>query len=318
MDELWQRYRTFWMPVLIGLGAFLVGVIIVHMITPDPERERRLLKSEQNKLKRMKVPRKDTAGVLRERTAGLNQRVVGWGPRLDQTGTAGEDLVSAGAEQVLRAVLLRGASADEAKDPRRMAARFDDDPVAAARAKRRFDAALQQHVELLRTGDPNVAFTRLLSEAWTELRIRANRADMELVDSLGFGTVSSVSRATLPGRVLTLALVSRVVDNAIRNNMGAISRIGVESNLRPGGPGEFLSEWPVTFDVSGPYAAVMRVLDEVTDPVHPIPIVDATTIDQPRGKRAQRMEGDVLMSITLASVVARPDVDLGLEQEEQQ
>ena len=29
MDELWQRYRTFWTPVLIGLGVFLIGVIAV-------------------------------------------------------------------------------------------------------------------------------------------------------------------------------------------------------------------------------------------------------------------------------------------------
>ena len=37
MDELWQRYRSFWTPVLIGLGVFLVGLIVVHVVSDDPE-----------------------------------------------------------------------------------------------------------------------------------------------------------------------------------------------------------------------------------------------------------------------------------------
>ena len=37
MDELWQRYRAFWLPVLYGVGAFLAGLIVVHIVTPDPE-----------------------------------------------------------------------------------------------------------------------------------------------------------------------------------------------------------------------------------------------------------------------------------------
>ena len=36
MDELWQRYRTFWTPVLIGVGVFLaawaLGGIVAFVI----------------------------------------------------------------------------------------------------------------------------------------------------------------------------------------------------------------------------------------------------------------------------------------------
>ena len=37
MDELWQRYKGFWTPVLWGVGVFLVGLIVVHMMTGDPD-----------------------------------------------------------------------------------------------------------------------------------------------------------------------------------------------------------------------------------------------------------------------------------------
>ena len=37
MDELWQRYRGFWTPVLWGVGVFLAGLMVVHMLTEDPD-----------------------------------------------------------------------------------------------------------------------------------------------------------------------------------------------------------------------------------------------------------------------------------------
>ena len=49
MDELWQRYRTFWTPVLIGLGVFLVGVIAVHVISDDPDKAKARMTSAESK-----------------------------------------------------------------------------------------------------------------------------------------------------------------------------------------------------------------------------------------------------------------------------
>ena len=46
MDELWQRYRSFWIPVLIGLGVFLIGLIAVHVISDDPEVEGKRARDE--------------------------------------------------------------------------------------------------------------------------------------------------------------------------------------------------------------------------------------------------------------------------------
>ena len=315
MDELWQRYRTFWMPVLIGLGVFLLGVIVVHMITDDPEEKERRLNRETRNLRRMQVPESNMSTMLKDKGVKMRENITDWAKRVDQTGTAGRELVTQGATQALRAALLRGAPDDESVE--RMAARFGDDPSAATRAKQRFKSASERLTQLLSTGDPNVAFSRLLSEVWTELRVRANRADMELADNLGFGAVSSVNRATLPGRVLNLALVARIVDNAIRNDMTAIEQIGIESLARVGTANDFITKWPVRFTMVGPFRAIQHVLDDMSDPTNPTPIVDTTTITQPRSRRGGVTSGVARLEITLASAVVRADVDLGLEGREE-
>ena len=57
MDELWQRYRGFWTPVLIGLGVFLVGLIAVHILTEDPESLKLDVVSERSALGKKKEPK---------------------------------------------------------------------------------------------------------------------------------------------------------------------------------------------------------------------------------------------------------------------
>ena len=315
MDELWQRYRTFWMPVLIGLGVFLLGVIVVHIITDDPDKQEGMLSRETRALRRMQIPDGTMSTALKDKGRAMRENIADWALRVDQTDSAGKELVTRGATQALRAALFRGAPDDESKSA--TAQRFGDDPSAAATARQRFTTAVQHHTELLTGGDPNVAFSRLLSEVWTELRVRANRADMELADNLGFGSVTSVSRASLPGRVLNLALVARVVDNAIRNDMTAVEQIGIESLANVGTQNDFLTRWPVRFALVGPFASIQSVLDEMTDPKNPTPIADTTMITQPRSKRGGVTSGIARMEITLASTIVRPDVDLGLEGREE-
>ena len=56
MDELWQRYRSFWRPVLFGLGVFLLGLIVVHIITPSPEEAADEAAGAANQLKAADAP----------------------------------------------------------------------------------------------------------------------------------------------------------------------------------------------------------------------------------------------------------------------
>ena len=77
MDELWQRYRTFWTPVLIGLGVFLVGVIVVHIMSDDPEVGKQRVMGAQSKLKSMQAPSPKKASALRTRGEGLREDLVG-------------------------------------------------------------------------------------------------------------------------------------------------------------------------------------------------------------------------------------------------
>ncbi len=317
MDELWQRYRTFWTPVLIGIGIFLAGLIAVHIISDDPEDAARRAKSKARKLKKMQKPDSRKITALRNQAEVLKKQNAEWGLRLDQSGSGGKRMIEAAAEQCLRAVHLRGATSDEAASPTTLAARFDDDESAARRAIRKYEESLTAHVELLRSGDPNVAFSRLLSEVWGTLRVRANRADVGITPSLGFGAVSSVNRATLPARALTLALVARVVDVAIRHRVQSVDHIRIDPVLRPGNPGDFIMEWPVGFSITGPGPAIMKIIDHVTDPAHPVPIVANSVIALPKGRRAGALSGLVQVDITLASTVVRPDVNLNLSKEDE-
>ncbi|MCA9314311.1 MAG: hypothetical protein H6826_08290 [Planctomycetes bacterium] len=316
MDELWQRYRTFWTPVLIGVGVFLVGIIAVHIITKDPEAQKRGLIADQSSLRGMKRPERGVAEQLRKLTGDLDAQATSWATRLDTSRSAGEQLLEQGVDRALRAAILRGASDAEARDTARLAARFDDDEVAAARAARKFATLKPQSIEQLRSGDPNVAFGGLKSEVWTALRVRANRADMEIADALGFDAIASVNRATLPGCVLSLALVADLADLAIRGGVSAFDMIKVGPNITPGQPTDFVTEWPVTIAMEGPYGAIARLVDRVTDPQHAEALLGAT-LKQPGGRTGRTPDGVVRFEATLAAAVVRPAVDLGLDRSEQ-
>lgn len=317
MDELWQRYRTFWTPVLIGLGVFLVGVIVVHILSSDPEQARRRVGSLESKLSGMRLPEPRTSGVLRDRAQRLQEDNRDWSRRLNQTGDEQAGLVAAGAEQALRAAVLRGYPADPTPEDGPLSARFDDDEAAADKALRKFQDLLVEHRERLNSGDPNVAFSQLLSVVAFDLRVRANRADVEVnVEQLGFGSISSVSRATLPGRVLNLALVARALDVAIRHGMRSINSIEVNPQLDPGSPEDFLVLLPVEMVMVGDMGAVKRVIDLFTDSERPIPLEMARLAQPKRGSDTER--GMVELTVVASSAIVRPDVDLKLDVEEEE
>ena len=326
MDELWQRYRTFWTPVLIGLGVFLVGVIAVHIMSDDPEVARGRVDSAKRKLKAMKAPNPKKASTLRARGNGLKEDLLGpegstgggWAGRLDQVDGERKDLVAVAAEQALRAAIVRGAPESEASSASALKARFDGDDTAAEKAYRRFQRLVEQHSETLRSGDPNVAFSRLLSDVWSELRIRANRADVEIApqaEQLGFGSIASVDRATLPARVLNLALAARLADVAIREEVEVIDMFNIRSTIEPGNPNDFISLWPMDITIKGDMAAVKRILDLLTDPQNPVPL-ETTSLKQARRRGAKTANGLVNFSARVSSVLVRPDVNLGLSVEE--
>ena len=314
MDELWQRYRTFWTPVLIGIGVFLVGLIAVHIITKNPEDEAKKLQKEQSRLSKLQRPAPGMIDRLRDQTAAFEGNVKSWSERLDTSASGGKRLLEAAVDRTLRAAILRGAPDSEAKRPETLAHRFDDDVVAAGQAIRKFKALRDQHVELLKSGDPNVAFSSLNSEAWQEMRIRANRADMEIASGLGFESVASVSRATLPGRALTQAVVTEAMDLAIRYGMHAVDQVRPDPNLKPRQGNAFYTEWPVSMSMVGPYGAVLKLIDHVTQRDHPLPLL-AASIEQPGRKADKLPDGIVECNLTIAASVVRADASLGLERE---
>lgn len=316
MDELWQRYRTFWTPILIGLGVFLVGVIAVHVVTDDPDELEARVRSEERALARMEVPDRNALRRGRERLEKIQTNVKDWSARLNQTpGTTIEVVVNA-ADDALRASILRGASRAEAQQAAAVAPRFDDDVVAADLAVKRYRKAVQTHAALLQGGDPNVAFSQLLDDVWSELRVRANRADVELdADQLGFGGITSVTRATLPGRVLNLALVARIVDAAIRHGVNSVTGVRMSTSLDPGSTQDLIREWPVSITMVGDMSAMKRVLDLVTDSRHPMPIAESTTLTQPRRSREGARSGLVELNLGISSVLIQPEAPLDLESE---
>lgn len=314
MDELWQRHRTFWTPVLLGLGVFLVGLIVVHIVTRDPEREARLMQGEANRLSSMQRPSGDLMRVLRERANKFEAQSVNWAGRLDASGSAGAQTIENGVERALRATFLRGADNAEAAQASRLSARFDDDTTQAERAWRRYEALLPELGDLLRNGDPNVAFSRLLNEVWAVMRVRANRADMEISDLLGFTTVSSVNRSTLPVRVATLALVTELVDEGLRNGMQAFDLIKIEANVTPDQPEAYLTEWVLGLGMEGPYGAVLAVLDRLAGEQRAFPML-AASVAQPRQRGGKSPDGTVRFEATVGTAVVRPMARLGLEKE---
>lgn len=320
MDELWQRYRTFWTPVLIGLGAFLVGLIAVHIASDNPKVARGQMAKAQTKVRNMKQPSPQKARLVSDRGEALRKEARTWAVQLDQAGgRSGEEMIVA-SEQALRAAVLRGAPEEEARNAERLKARFDDDAVAADKAYKRFLKLSADHEKALQTDDPNVAGSQLLSDVWDELRVRANRADVEIgpaASQLGFGSIGSVSRATLTSRVLNLALIARIVDTAIRSGVELIDQIQVPNQVDPGSPQDFIVLWPVEVVMVGDMGAVKQVLDLLTDPANPVPLEDSRLV-QPKKAAAGARRGMVQLSLKAASAIVRPDVDLNLDQEEDQ
>lgn len=321
MDELWQRYRSFWIPVLIGLGVFLVGLIVVHIITDDPDAWGAKASSEARTLRKKVEPSGQKIKAIQYNEEELSNRVTDWAGRLDQ-GNMGET-IEVVVTAALQASILRGVDPavlrDAVANPETPASRvvlepFDGDGVAASKAVARYEEVRQDRLNILRAGDANVGFSRLLSDIWSEFRVRANRADVELgTDILGFGGVTSVPRSVLAQRLLNLGLVSQIVDLAIRSGVRSISEVRLEQKQNPLGDDVFLRQWPFTITVQGDMASIRPILSFLTDPAHPIPLTQLLLTQPPR---TSPLEGQVQLQAKVASVLVRPDASLGLDMEE--
>lgn len=308
MDELWQKYRTFWIPVLYGVGAFLAGLIVVHIFTPDPDAGRSENDGRAKAIKKYQAPTESQIRGTKANTEALQKDVARWAHKLDQRHGESEDLIEASVIQALRASVLRGASpVDDA--------RFDGDKAAAAQADARYQQLLPDRMAMLRSQDPNVSFSRVKADVVQELLVRANRADVDLgggAEEIGLGAIASVDRADLPRRLANLALIATVVDVAIREGVRSIDSVSIlppEVRTASQGPDSFLSEWPVKIDLTGTPEALTAVLNMLTDPDRP------TALGASTWKQTQKKDGNVRAELKLYSVRVRPEAQLGLETE---
>lgn len=293
MDELWQRYRSFWRPVLLGLGVFLLGLIAVHILTPDPDVGEQRVAEARSKAQSLVQPSDGIAGELRADSTALSASVTRLAAALD-AGASGRDPIAAAVEQTLRASFDADASEDGAREVERLA---------------------KLRTEAFRTGNPNVAFSALLSDVWGVLRTRANRADMDLdADLLGFAAVNSIQRPELRRRLQNLAVVARVTSTAIKSGGVSLDEVRFETPRPSPGPDAFLQEWPVTIVLTGSTACIEAVLHLLTDPQSPIPVA-ATLVQQPR--RGKPGKGIVELTVTVDSVAVNPAASLNLESEEE-
>ena len=325
MDELWQRYRAFLTPVLIGVGVFLVGLIVVHTLSDDPESWANRVEGEARIVGRQIEPDTGKINALRKNRDVLEERVRDWSSRLDQAHLAlGVDAIldvvvsDALQSSILRGIdpltLTRALASPESAATLALLEPFDGDAVAAGRALARFESVRQERLNALRTGDPNVGFSQLLSDVTSEMRVRANRADVELhSEVLGHGGVTSVTRAVLAQRLLNLARITQLVDLAIRQGVRAITEVRIEQKLNPLGDDEFLREWPFTVTLRGDMASLRPVLAWLTDPANPLPI-HHLELEQP--PRTSPLEGQAQLTVQAASVLVRPDASLSLDTEE--
>lgn len=303
MDELWQRYGSFWRPVLFGLGILLLGLIAVHVITPSPEDAEVQASSAESSVKGLVLPREGVGTTLRANAEQFDASVRALASAFDPS-AAGGDRVQAWVRMALVAAHARGGVGASA---------FDGDAAAAEAALKDAERIAVDRTALFRTGNPNVAFSSLLSDVWNVLRTRANRADMDLeAELLGFASVTSVPREDLERRLANLALVARIVDVAIRNGAASVDSVTFD-NPRSPGPDAFLQEWPVKVVLTAPAPCVEAVLEMLTDPRHPTAIVGLVA-QQP--SRAKAATGLVEVTLSLESVAVRPGASLDLDAQE--
>jgi hypothetical protein len=310
VDELWQRYRTFWVPVLYGVGAFLAGLIVVHIVTSDPEVGVSQNESKVRVIKGFTAPSETQIKGAKKNIEALKAQLDAKARVLDQRHGDGDDPIDAFTKQALRAALLRGS---EPADPER----FDGDATAASQASARYTQMLADSVSRLRNQDPNVAFSRLRADVVGELSIRANRADVDVGAGgeefgLSSSVIASVDRAELPRRLANLALIATVLDVAIREGVRSIDTVVIENPethaVQTGD--QFVAEWPVKVTVTGTPDALSAILNLLTDPAKP------TALGSCSWKQADRTKknGLVRAEMKLYSVQVRPDVKINLEE----
>jgi hypothetical protein len=302
MDELWQRYRSFWRPVLFGLGVFLLGLIVVHVITPNPEDAANEAASAANQLKNLTLPKDGVGTTLRANGEAFRDATQRLAQAFDPG--SGGDPVQHYVRQALIAAYARGGVGPAA---------FDGDAAAAAQAMRDAERLAVERTTLFKTGNANVAFSSLLSDVWNVLRTRANRADMDLeAELLGFAAVSSVPRGELERRLANLALVARVVDVAIRHGAKSVDNVLFE-NPRGAGPDAFLQEWPVKITLTADAPCVEAVLDLLTDPKSPTAL---STLEARQPQRAKAPTGLVELTLTVDCLAVKPAAPLDLDAQE--
>ncbi len=305
MDELWQRYRAFWTPVLWGVGVFLAGLIVVFVMTDDPEAGQKANQNMILSIKRKTAPTSTQISTTKANAEVYDGRVKQWAPLLDQR--AGEaDPLKAGVHQALVAAYLRGT------DP----ARFDGDTAAVAEANAKFAELEPQILDALRQQDPNVSFSRFKAYVVQQLAQRANRADVDVgpgADEFGLAAISSVNRAELPWRVMNLALIATLSDVAIREGTRSLDAIVIQPPEVRGsstGPDPYVSEWPVSLSLTATPECIAALLDVMTDPRRPMALGRSTVERTPT-----KSESWVRADLKVYSLLVRPEVALGLESE---
>jgi hypothetical protein len=309
VDELWQRFRTFWTPVLWGIGAFLAGLILVHILTPDPKVGETRNATKASSIKKRTAPTAPQITATKKNADALEARVGTFAGRVDQRRGDGKDpeekdLLRAAVSEALGAAILRGRG-----DP----ADFEGDAAAAAEAKARFDRAVEDSLGLLRTQDPNVGYSRLQAEVVQELAVRANRADVDVdAEEFGLSSVTSIDRAELPRRLLNLALIARVVDVAVRNGVRSVDSVAIQTpdTALQAASDDFLSLWPVEVGLTGDPVSLQAVLAELTDPERPTAF--GTSVMKAVGKKSDLVKA----TMRLYSVRVRQGTPLRLETEE--
>ena len=152
---------------------------------------------------------------------------------------------------------------------------------------------------------------------FTEFKIRANRADVELpADAMGFAGITTVTRTSLAQRLLNLAMVSEIVDLGIRSGIRSVLSIRVDARPDMELNEVFLQAWPVRMEVLGDMLSLQPILDFLTDEAHPLPLTQVT-LAQPSRKSGAALGGLVKLYFEASSMLVRPDASLDLEQEDQ-